>query len=139
MLLNAPELNRRLVRHCVQSGKARGLLLSLIWKASAIETLTPSSLESNNISFVLGVGTTVADSAEEGMAEAANVEVEGAAFTLVDDGDEVVGWEAAWADVDDDVDDVASQQPRRLVCTMMWWQVSMGLENSSRNASSSSF
>ena len=67
-----------------RSGRARELSI-----ATSIATSTPSSSESYDISFVLGVGTIVADSAGEGIAEAANVEVERAAFSLVDDGDEV--------------------------------------------------
>ena len=73
------------------SGRVRGLLLLSMWEVGAIATSTPPSLESDDISFVLGVGTTVADSVGEGMVEAANVEVEWAVSTLVDDEDKAVG------------------------------------------------
>jgi hypothetical protein len=70
-------------------------------------------LESDDISFVRGVGTTVADSAGEGMTEAANVEdaVE-VAFGLVDD---AVEDEATWAELADDT----ASRPRLRVCIMM--------------------
>ena len=64
----------------------------------------------------------VADSAGEGMAEAANgedaVEV---AFGLVDDVvEDAAGWEAARAELD--ADDTASRPLWPRVCTMIWWR-----------------